>query len=200
MIKTNMHRYAQLPQRAVMQSASLSRHFILPVVILARWWFKTLEVVSAGCGFNTEHHSSQGGTMGEKRRKRRTDGKTHKSETNASIDRLLLKPFVKRQQNKTMFEYIWVHILKTHFKERCWWIALGFSMFCVRAHPPLVPAVRAGRLVKLGAGRLSFFLSVSGACRQLLGEAWGCCHSHILEGSVRTSFVLTGHKTEATRT
>lgn len=42
-----MHRYAQLPQRAVMQSASLSRHFILPVVILARWWFKTLEVVAA---------------------------------------------------------------------------------------------------------------------------------------------------------
>lgn len=30
--------------------------------------------------------------------------------------------------------------------------------------PPAVPAVGAGRLVKLGAGRLSFFLSVSGAC------------------------------------
>lgn len=30
--------------------------------------------------------------------------------------------------------------------------------------PPTVPAVGAGRLVKLGAGRLSFFLSVSGAC------------------------------------
>lgn len=64
-----MHRYAQLPQRAVMQSASLSRQFILPVVILARWWFKTLEVVSAGCGFNTEHHSSQGGQW-EKREER----------------------------------------------------------------------------------------------------------------------------------
>lgn len=44
------------------------------------------------------------------------------------------------------------------------------------AHPPLVPAVRAGRLVKLGAGRLSFFQSLEPAdsCPGRPGAAADC--------------------------
>lgn len=77
----------------------------LPTVALAHWWFKTLEDISPGCGFSGEHHYSQK-TIEEvvnrrlrKRRKRRTDGKTHKTKTKALLERLLVKAFGKKTIN-----------------------------------------------------------------------------------------------------
>lgn len=67
----------------------------------------------------------------------------------------------------------------------------------MRAHPPpVVPAVRAGSLLKLGAGRLSFFQSLEPAdsCSVRPGAAAltaGQNLSHILEDSAKTSCVIT---------
>lgn len=63
-----------------------------------------------------------------------------------------------------------------YFMKRCWGIASDFLhviCLCMSAHPPLVPAVRAGRQAGEVGGRATLFLSLSRACWQLLGEAWG---------------------------
>lgn len=147
----------------------LSNRLLLPAVSLARWCLKALEDSFPDCGF-CRGPSLRSGDNGRKREEREGQmGMTPKTE--ALMELQLLKPrsLVKRLKRITLFEF------EPH-KSMCGKLFHGemrrnrrfFCVICVcvcveSPSPPPAPAVRAGRLVKLGAGRLSFFPPASGA-------------------------------------
>lgn len=105
--------------------STLSCHFafytpqtlFLPTVELAHWWFKIFEDVSPGCGFSGEHHYSQKTieeVVNRRLRKRRTDGKTHKNETKALLEGLLVKAFGEKTINHHDECYSYRSMLKTN--------------------------------------------------------------------------------------
>lgn len=176
----------QLQQRTVMQPACvillfyLSNRLLLPAVSLARWCLRALEDSFPDCGF-WRGPSLRSGDNGRKREEREGQmGMTHKTEALMELQLLKLWSLVKRLGHVTLFVFeshksmSGKQISQRDAEESQVFLRYIRLCVCVREPiPPPAPAVRAGRLVKLGAGRLSFFPPASGACWQLLAEAWG---------------------------